>query len=225
MQPERRRVPWLLVAAPYLLQQIVTVALAVALSPPSQASGALYSVRFGVIILASYAVLVGATFLVANRYGDPRELLAIRRTPARTTIVMVILTFAVAVAATRLLEPIFHGVREQGIDPTPFPGGAAATIGLALTFLGVGIAGPIAEELYFRGLLQGALAPSGQIVAVGLTAVIFAGVHFVPAAIPVLFVYGLLLGVIRSRTNSIVPGAIAHALNNAVAIGVAIALA
>jgi uncharacterized protein len=224
MQPERR-VPWLLVAAPYLLQQVVTVVLAVVLSPPSQASGALYSVRFGVVILASYAVLVGATFLVANRYGDASEMLAIRRTPVGKTVVIVIITFAAAALATRLLEPIFHGVREQGIDPAPFPGGASATLGLALTLLGVAVTGPVAEELYFRGLLQGALHPFGQLVAVGLTAVIFAAVHFVPAAIPVLFVYGLLLGLIRSRTNSIVPGAIAHALNNAVAIAAAVALA
>jgi uncharacterized protein len=224
MQPDRR-VPWLLVAAPYLLQQVVTVALAIVLSPPSQASGALYSIRFGVVILASYAVLVGATFVVANRFGAPRAMLAIRRTPARRTAAIVIVTFALAALATRLLEPIFHGVREQGIDPTPFPGTTAATVGLALTFLGVAVAGPVAEELYFRGLLQGALQGSGQLVAVGVTAVIFAAVHFVPAAIPVLFVYGLLLGLIRSRTNSIVPGAIAHALNNAVAIAVAVALA
>ncbi len=62
-------------------------------------------------------------------------------------------------------------------------------------------------------------------MAVGVTAALFAAVHFVPAAIPVLAVYGLLLGLIRSRTDSIVPGAVAHALNNAVAIAVAIALA
>ncbi len=224
MQPDGR-IPWLLVAAPYALQQIVTVALALALQPPSQAAGALYSVRFGVVILASYAVLVGATFAVAARYGDPRELLAIRRIPARRTVAIVIVTFAAAALATRLLEPIFHGVREQGIDPAPFPGGAAATAGLALAFLGVAVAGPVAEELYFRGLLQGALAPFGQLVAVGVTAVVFGAVHFVPAAIPVLVVYGVLLGVIRSRTNSIVPGAVAHSLNNAVAIALAVALA
>jgi membrane protease YdiL (CAAX protease family) len=224
MQPERR-IPWLLVAAPFLLQQAVTVVLAVVLQPPSQTGEALYSIRFGVVILASYAVLVGATFVVAARYGDPREVLAIRPTPARRTVLIVIGTFAAALVATRALEPIFHGVRAQGIDPLPFPGGAAATTGVVLAFLGVAVAGPVAEELYFRGLLQGALAPSGQLVAVGVTAVLFAAVHFVPAAIPVLAVYGLLLGLIRSRTDSVVPGAIAHALNNAVAIAAAIALA
>jgi membrane protease YdiL (CAAX protease family) len=223
--PPERRVPWLLVAAPYALQQIVTVVLAVVLRPPSSTADALYSIRFGIVILASYAVLVGATFLVAARYGDPRQLLAIHPTPVRRTALLVVVTFAGAALATRLLEPIFHGVREQGIDPTPFPGGASAVAGLTLAFLGIAVAGPIAEELYFRGLLQGALAPFGQVVAVVVTAIVFAGVHFVPAAIPVLVVYGVLLGVIRARTGSIVPGAIAHALNNAVALAVAVALA
>ena len=224
MQPERR-VPWPLVAAPYVLQQIVTVILAVVLRPPAQTGQALYSIRFGVVILASYAVLVGATFAVAARYGDPRELLAIRPTPVRRTILIVVVTFAGAALATRVLEPIFHGVRAQGIDPSPFPGSASAAAGVALAFVGVAVAGPVAEELYFRGLLQGALAPLGQLAAVGVTAIVFAAVHFVPAAIPVLAVYGLLLGLIRSRTDSVVPGAIAHALNNAVAIAAAIALA
>jgi uncharacterized protein len=224
MQPERR-VPWLLVAAPYALQQVVTVVLAIVLRPPSSTADALYSIRFGVVILASYAVLVGATVLVAARYGDPRQLLAIHPTPARRTALLVVVTFAGAALATRLLEPIFHGVREQGIDPTPFPGGASATAGLALAFLGVAVAGPIAEELYFRGLLQGALAPAGQVTAVAVTAIVFAAVHFVPAAIPVLVVYGVLLGALRAHTGSIVPGAIAHALNNAVAIVVAVAIA
>ena len=45
------------------------------------------------------------------------------------------------------------------------------------------------------------------------------------AAIPVLAVYGVLLGLVHSRADSIVPGAVAHALNNAVAIALAIALA
>ena len=224
MQPDRR-IPWLLVAAPFLLQQAVTVVLALVLRPPSSTGEALYSIRFGVVILLSYAVLVGATVVVAARYGDPREILAIRPTPVRRTALIVVVVFAAAALATRLLEPVFHGVRAQGIDPLPFPGGAAATVGVALAFLGVAVAGPIAEELYFRGLLQGALAPSGQVVAVGVTAALFAAVHFVPAAIPVLAVYGVLLGLVRSRTDSIVPGAVAHALNNAVAIALAIALA
>ena len=132
MQPDRR-VPWLLVAAPYFLQQVVTVVLAVVLSPPSQASGALYSIRFGVVILASYAVLVGATFVVANRYGDPRELLAIRRTPVGKTVVIVAITFAVAALSTRLLEPIFHGAESRASSRSRSRAALRPSAGLALT--------------------------------------------------------------------------------------------
>jgi membrane protease YdiL (CAAX protease family) len=199
--------------------------LGLVLQPPAANDGGFYNMRFGVVVLGSYAALVGATVVIANRYGDPRPRLALRRTPVGRTAGIVVATFGAAVVASLALEPIFHGVKAQDVDPGPFPGGAAATAGIILAVLGVAVAAPIAEELYFRGLLQGALGAFGQPVAVVGTAALFAGLHFVPAAIPVLFVYGLLLGLIRSKTNSIVPGVIAHALNNGVAIAVAIALA
>lgn len=222
MQPDRR-VPWLLVLAPFVVQFAALAVLTLVLRPPSGADG-IYSVRFGVVVLGSYAALVGATMFVADRYGDPETTLALRRTPVGWTAGAVAVTFGVAIAASLALEPIFHGVREQGFDPGPFPGGASAVVAVILAFIGVGIAGPIAEELYFRGLLQGSFERFGQPIAIGATAVIFAAVHFVPAAFPVLAVYGLMLGLIRSRSRSIVPGMIAHALNNSVALVLALAV-
>jgi membrane protease YdiL (CAAX protease family) len=222
MLPDRR-VPWLLVLAPFVVQFAALAALTLVLRPPSGADG-IYSIRFGVVVLGSYAALVGATMVAARRHGDPQELLNIRRTPVGWTTAAVAATFAVALVASLALEPIFHGVREQGFDPGPFPGGASALAGLVLAFLGVGVAGPIAEELYFRGLLQGSLERYGQPVAIVATAVVFGAVHFVPAAFPVLAIYGVLLGLIRSRSRSIVPGMIAHALNNSVALVLALAI-
>lgn len=222
--PPDRRVPWLLVLAPFVVQFAALAALTLILRPPSGADG-IYSIRFGVVVLGSYAALVGATMLVASRHGDPRTNLALRRTPVRWTTAAVAAAFAVGLVASLALEPIFHGVREQGFDPRPFPGGATAAAGMVLAFLGVGVAGPIAEELYFRGLVQGALERFGQPIAIGTTAVVFGAVHFVPAAFPVLAVYGVTLGVIRSRSRSIVPGMIAHALNNTVALVLAVAIA
>ena len=130
MQPERR-IPWLLVAAPFLLQQFVAIAvLGLVLQPPAANDGGFYSIRFGVVVLGSYAALVGATVVIANRYGDPRPRLALRRTPVGRTAGIVVATFGVAVVASLALEPIFHGVTAQDVDPGPFPGGAAATAGL-----------------------------------------------------------------------------------------------
>ena len=221
--PPDRRIALPLVAVPFVLQLVVLAVLGLVLRPPRGADG-IYSIRFGVVVLCSYAALAGATVVIANRHGDPRTILALRRMPVRRTTAIVAATFAVAVVASLLLEPIFHGVRAQGFDPGAFPGGASSTAGLAIAFLGVAVAAPVAEELYFRGLLQGSLERFGPAVAVGTTAALFATVHFVPAAIPVLAVYGVLLGLIRSRTHSVIPGIIAHALNNSVALVAAVAL-
>lgn len=224
MPPERPLAwPWL--AAPYVAQQATTIVLALVLQPPQGTEQAFYSIRFGVIVLASYAVLVGGTVLIARRVGDPVAVLAIRRVPPGRTAALVVVAFAVAVLAGLLLEPLFHGVEAQGVDPDPFPGGAVAAVAVALTLLGIGPAAGIAEELYFRGLVQGRLERFGPPVAIVATALIFAVIHFTPAAIPVLFVYGLVLGWIRARTGSIVPGAVAHSLNNLLAVALAIATA
>lgn len=224
MRPESR-VPWPLVAAPLVLQLAATILLATLLQPPSDVDTAIYSIRYGVVLLASYAVLVGATFLVADRFGDPRELLALRRLPVRRALGYALAGFAAAFVAALVLEPLFHGIKAQGFHPEPFPGGAAHLAGLALVALGFALAAPIGEELYFRGLMLGRLLGQGPAIAVIVQALVFGAAHFTPAALPVLAVYGAIFGVLRVRTDSILPGALAHAVNNGLALAVAVASA
>src|SRR5262249_37745734 len=126
-EPERPRepVPWPLVAAPLVLQLSATIILATVLQPPSDVDTAIYSVRYGAVLLLSYAVLVGATVVVADRFGDPFELLAVRRLPVRRIVGYGLAGFAVASVAAVVLEPLFHGIKAQGFHPEPFPGGGA----------------------------------------------------------------------------------------------------
>jgi membrane protease YdiL (CAAX protease family) len=219
------QVPWALVAAPLVLQLAATILLATILAPPRSVDTAIYSIRYGVVLLLSYAVLVGATVVVADRFGDPKELLALRTVPAGRCIGYGLAGFAAASLAAIVLEPLFHGIKAQGFHPNPFPGGAAHVAGLALVAIGFALAAPIGEELYFRGLLLGRLLGHGPAVAVGVQALVFGAAHFTPAALPVLAVYGAVFGVVRVRTNSILPGALAHALNNGLALALAVAAA
>jgi len=219
------QVPWALVAAPLILQLAATILLATILQPPSSVDTAIYSIRYGVVLLLSYAVLVGATFVVVDRFGDPRELLALRTMPVGRCIGYGLAGFAVASIAAVVLEPLFHGIKAQGFHPEPFPGGGAHTAGLALVALGFALAAPIGEELYFRGLLLGRLLGRGPAIAVLVQALVFGAAHFTPAALPVLALYGAIFGVLRVRTDTILPGALAHALNNGLALALAVASA
>lgn len=82
---------------------------------------------------------------------------------------------------------------------------------------------PLREELLFRGILQPMLAnKTNRIAGLIITAILFTGCHFVYGSTILiyikLFVLSIILGILRYRSNSIVPSYVAHLLNNSVSI-------
>lgn len=75
-------------------------------------------------------------------------------------------------------------------------------------------AAPIAEELVFRGAIQGLAKPLGRWQTVLLQAVLFAVQHGTPAGMAYALVCGLALGALRERTGKVWPGTLLHTLNN-----------
>jgi membrane protease YdiL (CAAX protease family) len=98
---------------------------------------------------------------------------------------------------------------EQVVERTPL---AASLIVLALL-------PAISEELVFRGVFARSLARL-PIVAVIASAALFSLYHLVPAQMLGTFPLGLALGLLAVRSGSIVPGMIAHLLNNATVLAV-----
>ena len=90
-------------------------------------------------------------------------------------------------------------------------------------YLTIGLLAPLAEEIVFRGAILKALLNSRLLgedrrwAAIGISAAIFALIHFNPAQIPHAFLVGLLLGWMYYRTGSILPGIAYHWANNSVA--------
>jgi membrane protease YdiL (CAAX protease family) len=79
----------------------------------------------------------------------------------------------------------------------------------------------IGEELVFRGVIARALAPRSTWLAVIASAVVFAAYHVLPVQVIAVFPFGLALGYLAVRADSIVPTMIAHAINNAAGIAIA----
>ena len=75
-------------------------------------------------------------------------------------------------------------------------------------------AAPLAEELVFRGAVQGLLQPLGPRAAVCVQAALFAVQHGGVAGIAYALVLGVLLGTIRQRTGRVWPGWVLHTVNN-----------
>jgi len=115
-------------------------------------------------------------------------------------------------------HPVFGRFRREIIEPlcrelTPPAAGIVA------------ITSGVAEEVLFRGALLTALIPPlGAPVAVLVSSVLFAWVHFVTGArefLPVLLVYigfGVVLGVIYLTAGGLAPVIVTHALYNFITI-------
>jgi membrane protease YdiL (CAAX protease family) len=181
-----------------------------------------YSIGTALAIIGSYLVLAASTWVAASASGPPRLVLGLVPTPFRRAVGLVVVAWIVAIAASLALEPIFHGAESQGLQPNAFPGGVTASIGLALTIFGICLLGPLAEELYFRGLVYGALRPRGAVWATIGSALIFSAAHLTPRAIPVLFILGVALALLYEKTGSIWPAVAFHVLNNSLAMAAAL---
>jgi len=95
---------------------------------------------------------------------------------------------------------------------------AHGTLGVAVFVVFVVIAAPIAEELAFRGLLLRALEQLlSPIVALLISSVVFAAVHFQVVQFPGLLVFGLVAGALAQRTRGLMAPIAAHMAFNAVA--------
>jgi uncharacterized protein len=205
-----------------LVAQVIAqgVVIAVFHAPRHSPQTVAYSPAFGVSILAGYAGLIFATHWAARTARVSLPLGWPGTSRAVSYAVAGLLAGAVVFA---LVDPLFGGAthaQQRQFDPGPFPGGLHAAIGLALVALVFALIGPFGEELYFRGLLVGALG--GGLPAVVAQAAVFSAVHLIAPALLLLFLDGLILGLIRWRTASIWPGFIVHAINNAAALALAV---
>ena len=89
---------------------------------------------------------------------------------------------------------------------------------VAITFaVLVMTAGPVVEEIVFRGLVLGSLLKRemAPYLALVVSAGIFSIAHFEPKRLLILFAGGLVMGEVRRRTGSTAASAVTHMVNNA----------
>jgi membrane protease YdiL (CAAX protease family) len=96
---------------------------------------------------------------------------------------------------------------------------------LVFSVFGIAFA-PFLEEVIFRGFVFTALVDiAGPTAGVLVTATLFAALHAIQlrgnlAAVGVIFLVGLVLTLVRYRTNSVVSSIIMHTAYNAVIFGI-----
>jgi len=164
-------------------------------------------------------VFAGLTLLAVRAMNfRPTAFLAIRP-PAKAAWPPVILAAVAgffAAGALNALNRLLVGPEfADRFDVTPLFESLRSPVEMALLTIGVAILAPIGEELLFRGYLMRVLgARYGAIGALLATSALFAAVHLNPASVIALFALGLVFGLLRLWSGSILPSMVAHAIQN-----------
>lgn len=169
-----------------------------------------------------YAVMLGAAWLIGRGLG--RELTGLLR-PASwgRAAGLVVLALVAIWAAGWVLNFALEAGKEQGLVPDGWDGSRAAPF--VANFLVVALAAPLVEELLFRGVGFGLVSAFlGPVPAVAVTGLAFGLAHGLVVALPVLSLFGVILGWLRWRTGSVYPAMILHGIFNGAALIAAVSL-
>ncbi len=216
--------PWSRRTAPLVAWLAVTALLVAIAFAGARGRGAgtpsdlLFRYEFAAVSLV-YVVLSLVTWGIARGFDDPARAVGFRAVPLRWIGIALGLAF-LSVLVSAALEPILHAGREQGLAPAEWRDDRTLAFGVN-AFVIVAVV-PFAEELFFRGLGVRVLGFLGALAAVGGTALAFALAHGLLVGIPALGFFGLALGWVRWRTDSVWPGVVAHSAYNLVGILVAV---
>jgi len=169
-------------------------------------------------VVVDLVLIVYVIFAAWASHRPIRPALALRRTPLRPALKLGAAVLAIIVVVNLALDPFLHASERQGIAPTHDPRTTHQWVVLAIAVVGLVLVAPAAEELVFRGL---GFATLGRYALPGTTA-LFAIAHGLAVLLIPVAIAGLLLGLLRMRTNSVYPGMGVHMSLNALAIGLAL---
>jgi uncharacterized protein len=208
-----------------LIAWLVLVGVQVLANYASRASGgkppknAIYHWDLAVGGLVQYAIILGVVLAIVS--PAPRRLLGLRRPDSwgKALGLAAVVLVGVYVLA-EILDPILHPGREQGLTPSGWDSHRAAAF--AANFVVIALLAPIVEELTFRGAGFGLLEQYGRWFAIVTVGLLFGLAHGLVEALPILVVFGIGLAWLRSRTRSVYPGILLHAMFNALALIVAV---
>ena len=168
-----------------------------------------------------FAIVLGIVLALAR--GHVRRLLALRRPrPIGAALRIGAGIYVSVMVLAGVLSIWVDPGKEQGLLPDDWrPDRAAAFAANVVVVAGIA---PVVEELTFRGLGYSLLERFGRWWAIALVGLAFGLAHGLVEALPLLVAFGAGLAYLRSRTDSVYPGIVVHAVFNALALLSAVAL-
>lgn len=186
----------------------------------AQADGSLSPLVAFLAGIAIYGVILAGIYLFAARRSGwaalgwrPVSWQVLVATPA------LLIVGLFGIAAINLTIAVLQGGTFENPQSDALTGGSPLSqTELLLGLLLVAGIVPVAEELLFRGMIYPLLRHRGAVFAIVISAALFSLVHFIPLLLPALFFIGLLLGLLREWSKSVIPCILFHALQNGIGL-------
>jgi membrane protease YdiL (CAAX protease family) len=210
-----RLAAWMLVAIPLIVLAFASYAT----SSSTGSEQALFNWSFAANGVVFYGIWIAISLAISN--GRP-ALRAFRlpRIGWGRIVLLGLLAIGGAFVANMIVNAFGgHPGREQQLLSGHWQSGRLAPFVASVIVLTV--LTPLGEELFVRGLGFSLFSPFGRAVAIAAPALAWALMHGLPAAIFPLFVFGVGLGYLRDRSDSVIPGMIIHGLYNGIAVALA----
>ncbi len=98
-------------------------------------------------------------------------------------------------------------------------GGTLSTTDLWLLMILIAVVAPLAEELFFRGMLYPLLRQRWSMwPSIIVNGLLFSLIHVLPPLLPGLFFVGMVLAWVREKSGSLIPCILLHALQNGIVL-------
>ena len=215
--------PKKLIAWTCLVGTLVVLAYAGNALGPAPPDDVLYQYSTAIAVLVQYAIISAVVLVIAR--GVPRGVLGFQRPASWPRAAGLVIVSLLAIwAMSWVLDLFLDATEEQGLLPDGWDSSRAGAF--ALNFALIALVAPVVEETTYRGLGFAASRSSfGPLLAVLGTGLAFGLSHGLLVALPVLTLFGVILGMLRWKTESLYPPIVLHAVFNAAALLAAVTIA
>ena len=187
----------------------------------SAVDGGLFSpsipLNAGAFLVQALLMTAPVYFLVLRRRRLPLSAIGFRSFSRRWYVIVPILAVVIVIVSEMIENYIGRPLEKPMIEALAPDGFSWA--GLVVMLMVAGIIVPIAEEVFFRGVLYTWLRNRwGPMVGVIVSSLVFGAFHLSPVWIAFAFFLGIILALLYEFSGSLWPAIGFHALNNVISV-------
>lgn len=174
----------------------------------------------GLLFTEYIIILLPSLLFILIRKIPMKKFLRLNKISFKQVLLVIIIslfTYPLAVFAQGVFLLILDSFSQFVPNQIPAPVGAQ---GLIYGLFTMSISAGICEEVMFRGLIMGAYDKLGYKKSILITALLFGIFHFTLVNFIGPLILGIIFGIMVHKTKSLYSSIIAHATNNAIAVGI-----